>query len=120
MIQSRSTPRPPAWNLRDVLPAADSDWRQIALVCLGLSTILGLFVAIFGYFVGVWIYGEYRDGSTSPAAFAGYVLFYSAFVAGPVLGWIFAVRNRFQFAILAASFPLILFAGTLLIAVFSS
>jgi len=119
MIQSRSTRRLPAWNLRDILPEAESDWRQIALVCLGLSTILGLFVGILGYIVGVWVYAEYRDGSWSPAAFMGYVLLYGAFVASPLLGWIFAARGRFRSASIAASFSLVLFVGFLLTALFS-
>jgi len=116
MILSRSTRRLPAWRLTDVLPDSDTAWRGVALVCLSLSTIGAVFVGVFGYFIGRWNYLEYRDGNLPLWGLVALAAVYGSFVIGPVAGWLFAARNRFRSAILAASFPIVLYGGLFLIA----
>jgi hypothetical protein len=116
VILSRSTRRPPAWSPRDILPTSDAVWRQATLVCLSLSTIASMVVGVFAFFMGRWAYLEYRDGSQPLWGFAAFVLLYGSFIVGPALGWIFAAREKFRSAIVAASFPVVLYAGLFLVA----
>ena len=78
-----------------------------------------MFVGVFAYFMGRWVYLDYRDGSESLWGFAAFVLLYGSFVVGPAMGWIFAAREKFRSAIVAASFPIVLYAGLFLVAQFS-
>lgn len=116
MILSRSTRRRPTWSLGDILPASDTAWRGVALICLSLSTIGAVFVGVFGYFIGRWNYLEYRDGNLPLWSVVAFAAVYGSFVIGPVAGWFFAARSRFRSAILAASFPIVLYGGLFLVA----
>jgi hypothetical protein len=84
------------------------NYREIALLWLVVSSLLGLGGLMVGSLAAIWTQGDFQDGLISPAVFTMSAAIYLSLAAGPAAGWALYAGRRYWPAMVAAAPPILL------------